>query len=174
MATKTRKIEGLTQLDLFERQMQICEITEPEPAIIYTRTGDIEGNEAKILLAGFDLVNYDRELKTISRIVADQSGQGWNKVGEYPTYAAAERALKEILKDSSCIRVSHDGEVLDNRKPLIAAGFEFYRRNKTLGDTVKRIKCYSKNWGTWQKYESAEQCKSAWNELMQNPKALEG
>lgn len=150
----------------------ICYKDEPHliPANV---AGQYSRDEFKILAAGFSLVKYFREQKTLRLSAADPS-HGWVELDPFTTFAAAERKLKE-LKEKGNIESDINGKI-DRHNSLSAAGFEFYRFEGVIPGhgIAPRIKQGSKNWGTWAKYETPEELKMAWSELMQNPKALEG
>lgn len=136
-------------------------------------------DEAKLLFYGFTLLRYDRQEKAIYLAEPDNGQSYWAHLVTSPfaTYAAAEKELKNLLSMLGYIEVTMDGLVLPGHKhkELSAAGFDLYRTEGTIpGCGTPRIKCFSKNWGTWQKYETAEEVHAAWDELMKNEKALEG
>ena len=85
-------------------------------------------DEAKILRAGFSLVRYDRAEKKVLKTCKDPL-LGWFLVGVYPTFAAAERQLKECLADPYSVEVTASGTVMNSNgwAKLRAAGFESYR-----------------------------------------------
>jgi hypothetical protein len=125
-------------------------------------------NGAKILLAGFRLVIYHREEKTIQVSCPDPFVER-EELSAFPTYAAAERALKELLQDPLLIQIDngHKGSVLSGDKKLRDAGFESYRvEGITPGHGRPRIKSFSTGWGNWKKFETPEECKAAWTELL--------
>lgn len=135
-------------------------------------------DEAKLLDAGFRLVRYRRYDKTIELSEADPCN-GWLLLDPFPTYAAAERKLKEF-KDKGNIETGTDGKIIMSgwNQPggLLKAGFEFYRCYGFHDyDSSFCIKQGSKNWSNWGKYSSREELKKAWDTLMnEDPKALEG
>jgi len=152
-------------------------------------------DEAKILMAGFDLVRYDRDEKTVWLAETEytiEDGKGnwqrdperdgtrWYKTGKspYPTFAAAERAVKEILNDGASIEVGTDGHVVHcGNKDLRDDGFEFYRSEGIIPGhgQVPRIKSFSKGWGTVHKFTTPAECRAAWDTLMlTDNKALHG
>ncbi len=166
------------QTSLFDN-LPPLEIIETQPDLIKTRAATIcySPDETKILASGFSLVRYDREAKTVQCNFVDNPDKGWAPAVPFNTYAAAEKTLKEMLQLATVVEVSLDGKanMTTSSKKLFAAGFEFYRSEGIVpGHGYPRIKQYSKNWGTWQKYETPEQCQAAWDELMQDQIALQG
>ena len=153
---------------------------EPDPSINTYIVQGFSRDQAKLLLAGFTLVRYGRTEKVIYLAVPDEGKSHWFKhVGSpFATYTAAEKELKDLLSMLGYIEVTSDGLVLvTGRKhsELSAAGFDLYRSEGIVqGHGTPRIKCFSKNWGTWQKYETGEEVQAAWDELMKNEKALQG
>ena len=144
----------------------------------YTQLG-FSRDEAKLLLAEFTLVRYDREEKVIYFAEPDGDHSYWNRhvMSPFATYAAAERELKSLLSMLGYIEVTIEGLVNLGHKnrELSDAGFDLYRSEGIMpGHGSPRIKCLSKNWGTWQKYETGEEVQAAWDELMKNEKALQG
>lgn len=136
-------------------------------------------DEAKILCAGFSLVRYAREEKRIYQVLTDGPiTYCWLKGLPFATYAAAEKTLAQLLLTNPlCIQVSESGQVTGykNINKLGAAGFDLYRSEGIIpGHGTPRIKCFSKNWGNWNKYASGEEVKAAWDELMKDKKALQG
>lgn len=152
----------------------ICFIDEPDqlPRGIFSRC------ELKVLAAGFSLVRYTREEKKIELSEADPIN-GWAALEPFPTFAAAERKLKE-LKDKGDIETGIDGKIIMTvwNRPggLIKAGFEFYRvYGFHAYDTGHCIKVGSKNWSNLAKYKDRPELRIAWDKLMnEDPKALEG
>lgn len=133
-------------------------------------------DEIKVLRAGFSLVKYIRDEKKVLKSCADPM-LGWFLMGISPTYAAAERRLKDLITDPKCIQTTEDGtiDMTGGSKRLYDAGFDFYRHEGIMtGHGSPRIKQASKNWGNWQKFASEKEVKAAWAELMKNEKALEG
>lgn len=135
-------------------------------------------DERKVVAAGFGLVRYNRDLKTV-QITNDDPATGWGPAVPFNTYAAAERTLKATI-EQGCIETGLDGKIVMSgwNRPgrLMEAGFEFYRcyglRNY---DTGSCIKVGSKNWSNLAKYGSREELQQAWDKLMSDdPKALEG
>jgi len=155
-------------------------VPETQPALIETVTSAADlytRDETKLLTAGFILVRYDREAKTVQRTSAN-SAAGWAPAVLFNTYAAAEKTLKDMLKIDTIIEVSLEGKanLTTCRRKLLAAGFDFYRSEGVIPGhgTVPRIKQGSSNWSTWGKYEQLYELKNAWDELMTDDKALEG
>jgi hypothetical protein len=151
-------------------------------------------DEAKILMTGYDLVRYDREAKTVWLaetqytiedgrdnwvIDPERDEARWYKTGKspYPTFASAERAVKEILDDGATIEIGGDGKVVHcNNRDLLDAGFDFYRTEGIIPGhgIAPRIKSFTKGWGTVQKFDTPAECQKAWDELMLTDKALQG
>ena len=173
---------GLRQIPRLTRQGSLFDNPPPfvEEQIDLLQGDDAAGllgiDEVKIQSAGFHLVRYDRDAKTV-QVTHAEGSRGWAPPVTFITYAAAERSLKETLEDSRMIQVGLEGKVEGHIsvKRLSAAGFEFYRSEGIIpGHGYPRIKIGSKNWGTWCKYETGEECQAAWVELMKDPKALVG
>lgn len=135
-------------------------------------------DERKILAAGFDLVKYFRDRKVVLMSEADPANL-WTALEPFPTYAAAERKLKE-LKAQGNIETGLDGKIIMSgwNRPgsLIDAGFEFYRVYglRDFDQEGFSIRAGSKNWSICQRATSKEELQTAWNMLMQTEKALEG
>lgn len=157
-------------------------ISEPvKPSIRDFQERGFSVDESKILAAGFVLVRYTQEDKTIDIADPEEWKSGWvpHEDSPFKTYAAAERAMSDMLKHPQCICVSSDcGEASSGgrtREKLSKAGFDFYRVEGTIpGHGTPRIKAWSKNWGTWNKYVSGAEVEAAWAELMKDDKALVG
>lgn len=140
--------------------------------------GGYSRDQAKVLRAGFCLAKYTRELKQIEFTCTDPL-DGWAVLDGFPTYAAVERKLKEILDQPEYVATGDDGTIGGSTNlngKLQKAGFEFYR---VYGlheyHTDFRIKMGSKNWATFKKCDSKEQLLSAWDKLMETDmKALKG
>lgn len=155
-------------------QAGICFIDEPDklPRETFSRC------ELKVLAGGFSLVRYTREEKKIELSEADPCN-GWTALEVFPTFAAAERKLKE-LKDKGDIETGLDGKIImtgwNQPGGLSKAGFEFYRVYGFHSyDTSHCIKIGSKNWSNLAKYKDRAELRAAWNKLMsEDPKALEG
>jgi hypothetical protein len=180
----------------------ICFIDEPDklPRGAFSRC------EMKVLAAGFSLVRYAREekkieLSEVSTISTEQLSEGfcdecgvypcccwddglspvtsWTALEQFPTYAAAERKLKE-LKENGCIETGVDGKIImtgwNQPGGLLKAGFEFYRvYGFHTYDTGHCIKVGSKNWSNLAKYSTRAELRTVWDKLMnEDPKALEG
>jgi hypothetical protein len=163
--------DNFPPLEIIEKQPDLIESTDLTIGL-YTR------DELKLLHFGFILARYDREKKTVQR-TRDIYQQGWAPAVPFNTFAAAEKTLKEMLKMDAVIEVTLEGKVnlTTCRNKLFAAGFDFYRTEGIIpghGHDVPRIKQGSKAWGTWRKYEDPDQLKSAWDELMNDEKALQG
>lgn len=160
--------DNLPALVIVEKQPDLIKI--PAAADCFTR------DETKILRAGFVLVRYDRDKKTIQR-TWDDSRRGWAPAIPFNTYAVAEKTLKEMLKIDTMIEVSLDGKanMTTSSKKLYAAHFDFYRSEGIIpGHGYPRIKQGRKNWATWEKYESAIECQVGWDMLMSGEMALQG
>lgn len=151
----------------------ICFIDEPDKV---PDRGPFSLCELKVLAAGFMLVRYDRDAKKIELSEADICN-GWTALSQFPTYAAAERALKE-LTGKGYIWTGLDGKIVMSGQSgkLMAEGFEFYRVYGFHSyDTGHCIKIGSKNWSNLAKYAGRVALRAAWNKLMtEDPKALEG
>jgi hypothetical protein len=191
---KKKTARGPTSKDC---QLSLFSDPEPTPAnpVNSLMEKGFSRDEAKILLAGFDLLRYDKEVKTVwvaeSQITWDSNEKGWAvdpekeeprwyKTGKspYKTFAEAERAVKTIIDDAATIEVNKLG-IVDNgagRKLLKESeGFEFYRSEGIIpGHGTPRIKNMGTNWGNWKKFETGEECQKAWDELMLTDKALQG
>ncbi|NTW87802.1 MAG: hypothetical protein HGB26_01460 [Desulfobulbaceae bacterium] len=134
-------------------------------------------DERKVASAGLPLVKYFREQKTIWVSCAELAN-GWEKLPEFATYAQAERKLK-ALKEQGHIESDRDGKIVMSgwmiANALRANGFEFYRCYG-LEDyqTGCCIKIGSKNWSNLAKYDTPEELRAAWDDLMNQPSALEG
>jgi hypothetical protein len=129
---------------------------------------EYSANEAKILAVGFRLIKSDRDSKTIYVTAADPRA-GWLTVGPYDTFVAAERDLEEYIKNRFIqVAGNKKGGVCDNKctHKLRDHGFEFYRREEL------RIKI-GPSWKNWKKFDTPNECRHAWEELLTNPKALE-
>lgn len=130
-------------------------------------------NAAKLLMAGFSLVSYEREAKTIYA-TAPNLRDGWIALDPFTTYAQAERALDRMLEDPGVVAISRNkkGSITGGAKHL--HGFTFYRSEGIMqGHGTPRIKM-GPNWTTWKKFDNSEECAAAWEHLLQNdPKALE-
>lgn len=163
--------DKLPSLEIVEKQPDLIRL--PEAADCFTP------DERKLLAACYVLVKYDREQKTIQQTYIPPK-KGWAPSVAFQTYAAAERTLKEALAAENVVEVGLDGKVnmsSCSRNRLLAAGFDFYRSEGVTpghGHDVPRIKQGSKNWGTWEKYETPEELQVAWDELMKDGKALQG
>lgn len=136
-------------------------------------------DELKVVAAGFPLVKYFREEKTIRVSEADPAN-GWIELPAFATYAQAERKLK-ALKEEGHIESSVDGTIVMTGWNIPGrikdAGFEFYRRYGHRAYDAGMgccIKTGSRNWSNLAKYDTTEQLQQAWEHLMQQPKALEG
>ena len=168
------------QVSLFDN-LSPLEIIEKQPDLITTTicTADqFSRDEQKLIAAGYVLVKYDREAKSIQQTYIE-SGNGWTPAITFKTFAAAEKTLKEAIALENVVEVTLDGKVnfASCRSKLFKAGFDFYRTEGIIsghGHDVPRIKQASKNWGTWGKYEHPYQLKNAWDELMKDEKALIG
>lgn len=136
-------------------------------------------DEIKVFAAGYSLVKYLRE-KKIVRVSAEEPENGWIELGPFATYSQAERKVKELrgkgyVECNEIGTISMSGGDYPGLKSLRALGFEFYRvEGITPGHGTPRIKIASKNWGTFVKYTTREEVKKAWEELLQDPKSLEG
>lgn len=136
-------------------------------------------DQLKLLDVGFSLVRCTREEKRIDLVTSAQQERGWCSIGPFPTYAAAERKLKE-LKDQGCIETDRNGKIIMTgwNRPggLLKEGFEFYRcYGLHEYDQGCCIKQGSKNWSNWGKYKDPAELEKAWSELMNgDSKALEG
>jgi hypothetical protein len=171
------------QLSIFDLSEQtLPEVSANQKLIDLYRCGGLFPDEAKILVAGFTLLRYIREDKSISSITPEIPPRRdiWSQVvsAQFATYSQAERNLAASLKDPQTVQVSPTtGEIVNggDRNKLILAGFDFYRTEGIIqGHGTPRIKCASKGWGTWQKYETAGEVKAAWEELMKDEKVLNG
>lgn len=175
-----RPVPKLTRQTALFDNLPPLEIVEKQPDLITSTcsTADqFSRDEAKLIAAGFVLVKYDREAKSIQQTYIE-GGKGWAPSITFSTYAAAERTLKEALKQENVVEVTLDGHANYSScgRKLFTAGFDFYRTEGIIpghGD-IPRIKQGSKNWGTWGKYEQPFELKNAWDELMKDPKALHG
>ena len=155
----------------------VCYVAEQEKLLATATELTIEDlmswefcrNESKILTAGFSLVKYDRDSKTLYTTAGDPRA-GWQASGPFETFAAAERQLEyEIAAGFIHVAGNNKGTVSGHKcvHKLRDKGFEFYRHEET------RIK-YGSSWRTWKKFETAEECLSAWETLMTtHPFALE-
>lgn len=173
---------GLRQIPRLTRQGSLFDNPPPfvEEQIDLLQGDDgsstYSADELKILNAGFALVRYDRDNKTVQCTREDYLC-GWAPPIPFITYAAAEKTLKGMLAADNVVEVLSGGNVnmTTSSKKLRTAGFEFYRSEGIIpGHGYPRIKIGSKNWGTWAKYETGAECQSAWDELMKDPKALVG
>jgi DNA polymerase-3 subunit beta len=162
-------------------------VASPPERVVDNQSPSISGyiqqgfsrDEAKLLLAGFILVRYHRPEKAIWTAFPLNGKATWchHVRSPFETYSLAERQLKEALSQPGYIEVSMTGEVHAGQKhrELFAAGFDLYRSEGIIsGHGTPRIKCASKNWGSWQKYDSGEEAQTAWDELMKSDKALKG
>jgi hypothetical protein len=178
-AAGLRQIPRLTRQTSLFASMPEPEVVEQQPCLIQMpETADcFNCDEHKLLVAGYILVKYNRELKTIQQTYIPPK-RGWAPSVTFGTFAAAERTLKEALAADNVVEVCLEDEVnmTSSSKKLYAAGFEFYRSEGIIpGHGISpRIKQGSKNWSTWGKYESPEELKAAWVELMKDQKALNG
>ena len=172
--------------DLVERQPAIqtdgvsvilADFNQKKRAGIMKKHG-FSRDQMKLMDAGFSIVKYIREEKKILQNCSTPE-LGWFLVGVYPTYAAAERKLKE-MKDGGCIETDLDGTIIMSgwNQPggLLKAGFEFYRcYGLREYDANCCIKQGSKNWSNWGKYKDQAELREAWDKLMnEDMKALEG
>jgi len=154
-------------------------VEDPAPSLnTYVQLG-FSRDEAKLLLAEFTLVRYDREEKAIHFAEPDEDQSYWSPhiMSPFATYVAAEKELKSLLSMLGYIEVTMEGLVHPGHKhrELSDAGFDLYRSEEiVMGHGTPRIKCFSKNWGTWKKYETSEEVQTAWDELMKDEKALQG
>lgn len=152
--------------------------SHPDPAINRLMTYGFSRDEAKVLHGGFHLVRYTRDEKKLELSEADHCN-GWLALEPFPTYAAAERKLKE-LKTAGNIETDLKGKIImtgwNQPGGLLKAGFEFYRvYGLRAYEENFCIKQGSKNWSNWKKCATREELQAAWNELMNNDlKALEG
>lgn len=154
----------------------ICYKDEPDqlPLTAFSR------DELKVFRAGFFLVKYYREEKEL-RIADTTLDNGWTMLNAFPTYASAERRLKEY-KEAGYVESSREGKIVMTgwhfHQELKTAGFEFYRayglRDNSYQGEPCCIKAGSKNWSNLAKYPDKAAIRQAWFELMQDPKALEG
>lgn len=140
--------------------------------------GGYSRDQAKVLRAGFQLVKYTRESKQIEFTGTDPL-DGWSLLDGFPTYAAVERKLKEMLDQSEYVATGDDGTIGGSTNmsgKLRKAGFDFYRvYGLREYENDFRIKQASKNWATFKKCDSAEQLQAAWDDLMETDmKALKG
>ena len=118
-------------------------------------------NEAKIIAAGFQLVKFDREEKQLSVTAVDPRG-GWLQLPARETWAAAERDLETMITDGMINVVGNNKAGVSGNKCISALrnkGFEFYRKEDS------RIK-YGSGWRTWKKFNTPEECTTAWDTLM--------
>jgi len=134
-------------------------------------------DELKIMAAGSQLVRYTRDEKKIECSGLDPA-HGWTSGGSFPTYAAAERMLK-YYKGINFVETDLNGKIVmsgwNQSSGLSKQGFEFYRAYGFHSfDTSFCIKVGSKNWSNLAKYPDQTALKLAWDQLMQDPKALEG
>lgn len=160
------------------------EVEAPKPSYHRFMEMGFSRDESKLLLAGYSLVRYDRPAKNIDVISSGEDRDAgciaWLKHERSPfaTYSSAERELKSILSQPFYIEVTMAGEVTGHKQSeLLAAGFDLYRSEGIIpghGHGSARIKCFSKGWGTWKKFDTAEECRAAWDELMKEEKALQG
>jgi hypothetical protein len=156
-------------------QNGICFIDEPDKV---PRSGPFSRCELKVLAEGFSLVRYTRDEKKIE-VTKFIPEYGWDVLEPFPTFAAAERKLKE-LKEQGCIETGLDGKIIMSgwNQPggLRKAGFEFYRvYGFHAYDTSHCIKVGSKNWSNLTKYKDRAELRAGWSKLMtEDPKALEG
>lgn len=160
-------------------QLSIFDLLQVEtPGAEDPREGYFSRDEIKVLSEGFNLVRYCRFDKTIEMSEADPCN-GWLLLDPFPTYAAAERKLKE-KKDRGDIETGTDGKIImtgwNQPNGLSKAGFEFYRRYDINQYTpTGSIKQGSKNWSNWGKYDNQEELQAAWDTLMETDmKALRG
>lgn len=161
--------DNLPPLDIIEKQPDLIKTTE---------TADCFTNdEKKLHTAGYILVKYNRELKTIQQTYIPPK-KGWAPSVTFGTYAAAERTLKEALQAEKVVEVTLEGKVnmTTCSRKLFTAGFEFYRvYGFHAYDTSHCIKVGSKNWSNLAKYKDQVELRIAWDKLMnEDPKALEG
>ena len=133
-------------------------------------------NAAKLLMAGFTLVSYDREQKTIFT-TTENLRDGWFPNDPYTTYAQAERALDRMLEDPGTVAIARNkkGSITGGAKHL--GDYTFYRlfneRKEFGANEPCRIK-KGPNWTTFMKASDIEVILAAWEDLMTNdPKALE-
>jgi len=173
--------EQLSIFDLEEQNLQ--ETSSLQKLINMYQDAGLKPDEAKILAAGFILVRYIREEKTVyERLPGDKWHLGWLKLmgSPFATFTQAERQLAAILKDPQVIQVRPEtGEVITGTgrcyDKLVLAGFDLYRSEGIVaGHGRPRIKCYTKGWGNWKKFETGKECQKAWDELMLTDKALQG
>lgn len=154
--------------------------TQPEKAETGWRnimTFGFSRDQAKVLAAGFMLVRYTREEKLVE-VSAPLMEEGWKQFEPFPTYAAAERKLKEMI-ESGRVNTDNTGKIIMtgwNQPGVRKEGFEFYRCYGLYEyHTSCCIKQGSTNWSNWGKYKDREELKEAWDKLMnEDPKALEG
>lgn len=161
--------EPITSAELYQ------EFPDERPTVEELRKKNFKEGEIKILRAGFALVLYDREQKTVYRSYPDPR-RGWAPMGIFPTYAAAERKVAELLEDPRAVQVNFSGQTLNSRdeKKLRDAGFSFYRNaGMDYGEKWGRIKI-GPSWSTYRKLETREDLETAWTELMKDEKALQG
>lgn len=172
------RVQHEEQLSLFDLLPQASALS---PRIEALGRKGFSLDEAKILAAGFNLVRYVREEKRIDSALPDgPEPDTWLKGLPDKTFAAAEKRLaaileapREIFVSEGCVSTAYKGNKSWGK--LTLAGFDFYRKEGvTPGHGTPRIKCYSRNWGTWEKFETPAQVEAAWEELMKNEKALEG
>ena len=154
----------------------ICYKDEPEQLPLTSFSRD----ELKVLQAGFFLVKYFREEK-ILRIADGPNDQGWKVLEPFKTYAAAERELNGY-KAAGYVESDRQGKIImtgwHQPQGLREEGFEFYRayglRDNSYQGEPCCIKIGSRNWSNLAKYPDKTAIRSAWEELMKDPKALEG
>ncbi len=135
-------------------------------------------DQAKVLEAGFTLVNYRKETKEIFKTCLNPA-HGWYLHRLSQTFAEAERTLKKEFEDPMSILTNETGQIPmsggQNSKRLYAEGFDFYRLETDAGGhNHNRIKQGSKNWSIYIKADTAKKIIAGWNQLMTEPKALEG
>ena len=135
-------------------------------------------DHAKVLAEGYRLIIYHREDKKLE-MTAVNPLDGWIIKDGYATYAATERALKEILSAPEWIAAGKNGTIGGSSSAggeIRQAGFEFYRIYGLHDyDSSFCIKQGSKNWSNWGKYSSREELQAAWDTLMATDmKALRG
>ena len=94
----------------------------------------------------------------------------WEKVSEYKSNAAMLRELAVLLKDKMTV-VTNENDRNRNDK-LVAAGLTIIR----LENDTKRIKKWYSNqaWRIYEKYDSLEQAKARYDELLMKMGFIEG
>lgn len=91
-------------------------------------------------------------------------------ISQHPSQAAMNRELKELLKDPMTVVMNENDRSYNDK--LVRVGFTIIR----LEEGTARIKewCSNQAWRTLEKYDSLEQAKARYDELLKIMICIEG